>query len=430
MASRTRIEHLNDDVLYEIIGYLDVFDKIAVRQVCERFQCLIDEYPAKKMKNFTIDHTLDKRFKEIIRNVGKNFEALHLVSVSNTNRRDKLKNQLLSINKHCTKLSVLKVETRKFYASLPLNTSALPRMNFRNLSYLELKGVKFSADLDEQCAAAIENVEVLRFENVSKFSGQCLVQLKKLRSVQLVSCSDLLSCHLYDFFKTKPNLEDIEIVRCQHIDEILLNQIIKHLPAVQKVSIAFSFTASTNPSCLSALSGLRSLSLHNFRSYDLNRFIRSMAQCKELERWEIDGEDMKLYRLEEDVIEQLEKCSKLVDLSFVKCNFIRDDLLARLARALDINRFQLRDSWGFTPNGLMSFVQLSANLTFLAIKNCVIPRTATTEFANIRGKAEKSLLIDHDISCGFRAYEDADYDVYDDDNAYDCCCDSNSSDGE
>lgn len=427
------IMNLNDDVLYEIIKHLDVFDKISIRQVCQRFQYLIDDYPAKKMKNFIIDHTLDKRFGEIIKNVGKNFEALHLISVNNLNRRDKLKNQLQMINKYCTKLSVLKVETKQYYKTLPLNQAIFAKLNFRNLCYLELNGVKFSGDLDEQCASTFENIEILRLQNVTQFSGRSLINLTKLRSLQLISCPHLLPNHLYDFFKIKPNLIDIDIVRCQHIDEILLNEIIKYLPSIEKLSITFSFTASTNPCCLSALNELRSLNLHNFRSYNLNRFIRSMAAaCKKLEQWEIDGEDIKLYRLEEETIEQMEKCTKLIDLSFVKCNFISDDLLLRLAKALDINRFQLRDCWGFSTNGLMHFVQKSDNLIFLAIKNCVIPRTATTEFANIRGNQKKMLMIDHDINCGFRPYEDSDYDVYDDDNAYenDCYYDSNSSDGE
>lgn len=425
------IVHLNNDVLFQIMTYLDVFDKMAMRQVCQRFQFLIDDYSARKMKSFKIDHSLDKHYKEIIKHFGKNLDILHLVSVNNLNRIDKLKNQFQAINKYCTKLSVLKVETRKSYGIMPLSSSVMSKLSFNNLKYLELHNIKLQRDLE--FSSAFENIEVIKFENVANFSGHILGEMRKLTVLQLTACAQLKPNDLYDFFKINHLLKEIEINRCREIDEILINEIINNLLNIEKISVHFSFPASIDPSCLSTLTALRSLKLHNFCTYDVNRFIQRMSAIDSLEQWEINGENIKLFRLDGNAIEQLEKCTKLTDLSFVKCNFVNDELLLRLATKLDIKKFHLRDCWGFTTNGLMKLVQLSPHLTFLAIKNCTIPRIATIDIAN-SVLEPKLLTIDYDIDCGFRPYEAMDWgNNYDDDGdqyEYDWCCDSNSSDGE
>lgn len=430
LPTELTLNDLNGDVLFKILDNLDVIDWVAMSQVSHYMHDVVDEHAARKIKNFFIDHTHDKRFKEIIRNIGRHFSALHFISVNNLNRVGKLKHQLQLINKHCTKLTMLKVETRKSYASMPLSTSFLAKANFRALRYLELCNVKFDKDLDSTCAASFENIEMMRFDGVANFSGRCLMQLKQLTSLKLISCGQLLPHHLYDFFKTRPQLREIEVIRCRHIDEILINKIINNLSRIERISVLFSFTASINPACLSALGELRALSLHNFRPYNVNRYMKLLAENRMLEQWEINGEDVKVFRLDEETIERVEKCSRLVDLSFVKCNFITDDLLARISKALNLQKFQLRDCWGFSKAGLMNLVQSSPNLTFLAIKNCTIPRTATVDIANAVAQKD-SLKIDYDIDCGFRPLEDEDWNIDDDDTyEYDWYCDSNSSDGE
>lgn len=426
------IVHLNNDVLFKVIDYLDLFDKIALRKVCYRLQDVVDDYSSRKIKSFCIDHTLEKKFKDIVKNFGQNLDALHLISTNNLNRIDKLKNQFQLINKHCTKLSMLQIETKKFYAAMPLSISVLQKSHFEHLNYLEMRNIKFERDLDVSCAAAFENIEVLKFEAVANFSGRLLSHLKRLKVLQLTSCAQLKPNHLYDFFKTKPALREIEVIRCREIDEILINETINSLPTIEKISVIFSFAASIDPSCLRSLSELRSLTLHNFRTYDVNKFVKHISMgSTHLEHWEINGENIKMFRLDEEAIEHLERCKHLTALSFVKCNFVNDELLSRLAKALDLRRFELRDCWGFGTSGLMKLVQFSPNLSFLAIKNCTIPRTATVDIANVAAR-EKMLKIDYDIDCGFRPYEDIDWPHEDDDDMYeyDWYCDSNSSDGE
>lgn len=423
------IVHLNSDVLFKIIDYLDLFDKIALRKVCGRLQFVVDDYASRKIKSFCVDHTLEKRFKDIVKSFGHNLNALHLIS---TNRIDKLKNQFQLINKHCTKLSMLQIETKKYYTAMPLSISVLQKSHFQHLKYLEMRNIKFERDLDVSCAAALENVDVLKLESVANFSGRLLSHLKQLKVLHLTSCAQLRPNHLYDFFKTKPALCEIEVIRCRDIDEILINEIINNLPAIEKISVVFSFAASIDPSCLRTLSELRSLSLHNFRTYDVNKYVKHISMgSTRLEQWEINGEDIKMFRLDAETIEHLEKCKHLTALSFVKCNFVDDELLSRLAKALDIQRFELRDCWGFGTSGLIKLVECSPNLSFLAIKNCTIPRTATIDIANVAAR-EKMLKIDYDIDCGFRPYEDAGWSLEDDDDMYeyDWYCDSNSSDGE
>lgn len=426
------IVHLNSDVLFKILDYLDLLDKIALRKACSRLQFVVDDYASRKIKSLCIDQTLEKRFKDIVKNVGHNLDALHLISTNNLNRVDKLKNQFQFINKYCTKVSTLQIETKKFYAAMPLSIKVVQRSHFPHLNHLELRNVKFERDLDESCATAFENVEVLKFEGVTNFSGRLLSHLRRLNVLQLISCNQLKPNHLYDFFKAKPALREIEVSRCREIDEILINEIINHLPTIEKVSVSFSFAASIDPSCLRTLTELRSLRLNHFRTYGVNKFIKQIAlSCSHLEQWEINGENIKMFCLDEETIEHLEKCKKLTALSFVKCNFVTDELLSRLAKAMDIHRFELRDCWGFGTTGLMKLVQFSPNLTFLAIKNCTIPRTAAIDIANVVAR-EQMLKIDYDIDCGFRPYEDVDWAQEDDDNMYeyDWYCDSNSSDGE
>lgn len=426
------IVHLNNDVLFKIIDYVDLFDKIAMRKVCQRLQYVIDDYSSRKIKSFCIDQTLEKKFKDIVKSFGHNLTALHLISTNNLNRIDKLKNQFQLINKHCTKLSLLQIETKKFYAAMPLSITVLQKSHFQHLKYLEMRNIKFERDLDVSCAGAFENVEVLKFEGVANFSGRLLRHLKRLTQLQLTSCAQLKPHYLYDFFKTMPMLREIEVIRCREIDEILIYEIINNLPKIEKISVIFSFAASIDPSCLGVLSELRSLNLHNFRAYDVNKFVKQMAiGSTHLTHWEINGENIKLFRLDEETIEQLEKCKHLTALSFVKCNFVNDEFLLRVAKALDIRRFELRDCWGFGTSGLMKLVQFSPNLSFLAIKNCTIPRTVTIDIANVVAK-EKMLKIDYDIDCGFRPYEAIDWPMEHEDDMYeyDWCCDSNSSDGE
>lgn len=423
---------MNNDVLFRILDYLDLFDKIAMRKACGRLQSVVDEYSARKTKSVCIDHTLEKRFKDIVKHFGHNLDSLHLISTNNLNRVDKLKKEFQLINKHCTKVSKLQIETKKFYAAMPLSISVLQKSHFQHLIHLEMRNIKFERDLSASCAAAFENVEVLKFESVANFSGRLLTQLRRLKVLQLTSCAQLKPNHLYDFFKTKPALREIEVIRCREIDEILINEMINNLPSIEKISVTFSFAASIDPSCLRSLSELRSLSLHNFRTYDVNKFIKQMAMgSTRLQQWEINGENIKMFQLDEETVEHLEKCKHLEALSFHKCNFVNDELLSRLAKALDIHRFELRDCWGFGTNGLMKLVEFSPNLSFMAIKNCTIPRTATIEIANVVAR-ENMLKIDYDIDCGFRPYEDVDWPFEDDDDMYeyDWYCDSNSSDGE
>lgn len=426
------IVHLNNDVLFKILDYLDLFDKIAMRKVCCRLQFVVDDYSSRKIKSLCIDQALEKKFKDIVKNFGHNLDALHLISINNLNRVDKLKTQFQLINKHCTKLSMLQIETKKYYAAMPLSISVLQKSHFQHLKYLEMRNIKFERDLNVSCADAFQNVEVLKLEAVANFSGRLLNRLKRLKVLQLSACAQLKPNHLYDFFKTKPALCELEVIRCREIDEILIKEIINNLPAIEKLSVIFSFAASIDPSCLGTLSELRSLRLHNFRTYDVNKFLKHVSMgATGLEHWEINGENFKLFSLDEGTVEHLEKCKHLVSLSFIKCNFVNDELLSRLAKGLDIRRFELHDCWGFGTGGLTKLVQFSPNLSFLAIKNCTIPRSATIDIANVVAR-EKMLKIDYDIDCGFRPYEDVDWPHDDDDDMYehDWYCDSSSSDGE
>lgn len=63
-------EVLNDDVLLEILKYLNVMDIISYRQVCSRFESNADNHLARKCKQFHIDPSLDHKAKEIIKNLG------------------------------------------------------------------------------------------------------------------------------------------------------------------------------------------------------------------------------------------------------------------------------------------------------------------------------------------------------------------------
>lgn len=423
---------LNDDVLLEILKYLNVMDIISYRQVCPRFAENADSHLSRKVKQFHIDATLEHRSKEIIKHLGQHLKSLHLVSVHSNKRVDKLRRQIQLINKHCAQLTSLAIETRNWYGAMPLSASVVNKLHFEQLRYLELHNIKMEKDLE--LVPAFENVEVLKLNTIGNFSGQSLHGLNRLTVLHLNACGQLKPNYLYDFFKAKgETLKEILVHKCRDIDEIILNEIVANLPNIELVSLMFSSTASFDPATLHSLPNLKSLSLHNFQTYDVNCFIKLLATGNSLERWEINGENFKIYQLDSSATDKLERSTNLHELSFVKCNFVTDDLLFRLGRNLNLKKFSLQDCWGFTVNGLMKFVQLSRQLTYLSIRNCTILRSATIDIANmvLEDEERPNIQIDYDIDCGYRAftcdYYDEDFDDY---SPYDRYCDSDSSDAE
>lgn len=429
------LQQLNDDVLLETMKYLGVMDIVALRQTSERLEALSDNHLSRKVKRFHIDPKFDRKSKEIIRNLGQHLEALHLVSVCNPHRVDKLRQQIQLIHRHCTKLTSLIIETRNWYVAKSLNASVISRLQFEHLKHLELHNIRMDKDFD--LVPTFEHLETLKFDSITNFSGQSLVDLRKLKVLHLIDCAQLKPNHLYDFFKVQgESLREILIHKCRDIDEIILNEINSHLPNIEHISLAFSYAASFDPSSLHCLQNLKSLCLHNFKTYNVNRFINLLASKNTLEQWEINGENLKIYQLDGNAIDKLEKMHQLDELSFVKCNFVTDDLLLRLARNLNLKKFSVRDCWGFSVNGLMKFVQLSRKLTFLSIKNCTILRSATIDIANmvLEDEERPAIHIDYDIDCGYRPYVDDMYDDHYDSYNYSVnyggYCDSDCSDSE
>lgn len=425
---------LNDDVLLEILKYLNVLDIISYKQVCSRFESNADDHLSRKVKQFRIDAALDHKSKEIIKNLGSHLKSLHLVSVHSHKRVDKLHRQIQSINKHCKQLAALTIETRNWYGAMPLNATIINKLRFEQLKYLELHNIKMEKELD--LVPAFEHVEVLKLDSITNFSGQTLCGLNHLQALHLNSCGQLKPNHLYDFFKAKGKaLREIVVHKCRDIDEIILNEIVANLPNIELVSLMFSYTASFDPCKLHCLQNLKSLSLHNFQTYDVNRFIKLLATGDRLEKWEINGENFKIYQLDSSATDKLERSTNLSELSFVKCNFITDDMLYRLGRNLNLKKFSIQDCWGFTVNGLMKFVQFSRQLTYLSIRNCTILRTATIDIANmvLEDEERPAIHIDYDIDCGYRPFTG---DFYDEDyfeeeySPYDGYCDSDASDIE
>lgn len=427
------VEELNDDVLLETMKYLSLFDMIALRQTCQRFEWLADNHFLRKVKRFHIDPTHDGKSKEIIRHLGQHLETLHLISVCSPHRVEKLRKQIQLINKHCIKLKSLIIETRNWYVAKALNATVISKMQLDHLKHLELHNIRMDKDFD----LTFPNLESLKLESITNFSGQSLIDLRKLNILHLTGCAQLKPNHLYDFFKARGNtIRQILIHKCRDIDEIILNEIISYLPNIEVISLAFSYAASFDPSTLHCLQHLKSLCLHNFKTYNVNRFINLLASKNTLQRWEINGENLKIYQLDGAALDKLEKSQHLDELSFVKCNFVTDDLLLRLARNLCLKKFSVRDCWGFTVNGLMRFVQLSKKLTYLSIRNCTILRSATIDIANmvLEDEERSAIHIDYDIDCGYRPYEDDFYDDAYDSYNYSCnyggYCDSDSSDIE
>lgn len=419
---------LNDDVLLETMKHLHTFDVIALRQVCQRLQWLADDYLARKVKMFCIDAMLEHRFAEIIRNVGPHLETLHITSTGTPNRPHKLRQQLLGMNKYCKKLKQLTVEARRAHHTLPLSLTSLSKLYVEQLCYMDLRNIKIEKDFE--LATAFPNLEVLKLEAISNFSGQSLIGLHHLHTLHVSLCAQLKPNYLYDFFKAKGDaLKELLVHKCVEIDEIILNQINLYLPNIELISLIFSCPASFDPGALHALQALRELSLHNFRVYDVNRFVERIAVNNRLERWEINSENAKIYQLDRAAISQLERCNRLQNLAFVKCNFVTDDLLLRLAKTLQLKQFHLNDCWGFSAAGLRKFVQISKHLIYLSIHNCVILKSATVDIANAVLEDEERLpiQIDYDIDCGYQY--SSDYDDSDG-NYYDGYCDSDESDIE
>lgn len=422
-------EILNDDVLLEILKYLNVMDIISYRQVCSRFELNADDHLSRKLKKFRIDKMLDHKSEEIITNLGQHLKSLHLVSVHSYKRIDKLRRQIQLINKHCNQLTSLKIETRNWYGAMPLSASMINKLYFECLKYLELQNIKLEKDLE--LIPAFENVQVLKLNSIGNFTGQSLIGMNHLTALHLNSCGQLKPNYLYDFFKMKgKTLKEISIHKCRDIDEIILNEIVANLPNIELVSLTFSYKASFDPSTLHSLQNLKSLSLHNFQMYDVNRFIKLLATGNNMERWEINGENFKIYQLDSSAVDKLERSNNLNELSFVKCNFITDELLLRLGRNLNLKKFSLHDCWGFTVNSLIKFVQFSRQLTYLSIRNCTILKSATIDIANmvLEDEERSAIHIDYDIDCGYRPFT-CDYydDAYDEEySPYDDYCDSDS----
>lgn len=419
-------EVLNDDVLLEILKYLNVMDIISYRQVCPRFELNADDHLSRKMKKFRVDQKLDHKSEEIIKHLGQHLKSLHLVSVHSNKRVDKLRRQIQLINKHCSQLTSLTIETRNWYGAMPFSASVINKLHFERLRYLELHNIRMEKDLELQ--PAFENIEVLKLNSIGNFTGQSLIGMNHLTALHLNSCGQLNPNHLYDFFKAKgTTLKEISVHKCRDIDEIILNEIIANLPNIELVSLMFSYTASFDPSTLHSLLNLKSLSVHNFHTYDVNRFIKLLATGNNLKRWEINGENFKIYQLDSNATDKLERSNNLCELSFVKCNFITDELLLRLGRNLNLKKFSLHDCWGFTVNGLKQFVQFSTQLTYLSIRNCTILRSATIDIANmvLEDEERPAIHIDYDIDCGYRPFTCEFYDdTYDDYSPYDGYCDS------
>lgn len=401
------LNDLNNDVLYNVIDFLSVFDKINLRKVCRRLRSIVDIHSARKLKTFYINAPLDKHFDDIIQNFGMHLNDLRLVLINN--RLNKLNEQMQWINEYCEKLSSLKLEARAFRGSMCLDRTLVALQFFSHLTHLKLTNIQIK---DESEFQHFSNFEVLKLENVANFTGCSLLHMKRLRVLDLRLCNDLNLDNLVKLFQNDRSLKELSLIKCHEVDGLSFEEIVKEIPQIERLSIHFFWPSAHNPNILKRLENLVSLKIHNLKvSCDMNSYIEDIAANKQLESWEINGENMIFTNLNPTALELLGNCTSLNYLSFVNGHFITDSLLIALGKNLRLKKFSLDNCSGFSANGLLAFSTYSKDLVYLGITNCLVPQSITQDIEHAVAALlpPQKITIFYDINCGFRPYEGSDW---------------------
>lgn len=223
------ITQLNNNVLLEILTWLDIFDAINFFSTCKRMQILEDIY-SKRFAKFdfrTIErHMSLVEINRVLHLVGKSLTKLDILTNIKTNFLNGTK-IIKAVQKQCDNLQELNL-TLPYFAVLK---HALPD----GLNSLSITGYELENDsiAEKYLIGSRHSLETFRMFDMMNLNGSFLDKFLNLQQLELENCKILNQENLVNCCRQNKTLRTLKILSCPQINENLLQEIGTVLPLLE-----------------------------------------------------------------------------------------------------------------------------------------------------------------------------------------------------
>lgn len=370
------ITQLNDDVLLEILSWVNVFDGINFINSCHRMNALSELY-AKKFANFDFSSTeKDLSLKEAN-------QLLHLIGKSLTKldtSKMKLKcldgNAMMkAITKQCLKLQELNI-TLPYCMMLQ---QPLPG----GLKSLSIYSCELESDsiAEQVLKRSWKSLQTLRMFDMAQLNGSFLEKFQNVTELQLENFATLSLNNLVNFFKQNKTLRILTIRSCTLINESVIPRICALLPELEILNLDVFSKASKSP-CgpLNKLKNLKVLRMQYFgtdSTYFTNSMISKISTNKCLQELYINGTN----NLTQESIQSLSTMN-LQKLEFFNCLFVDKKFLLMIADMFKLIEVSFTMIKNLDDDALLAFAVKTSTLNRLNILLCPVSLAVKTVIAS------------------------------------------------
>lgn len=371
------ITELNDDVLLEILTWVNVTDSINFINSCHRMQSLSDMY-AKKFSNYDFT-SMDKHMS--LKEVN---HLLHIIGKSLT-KLDTSKMQLnfydgnaivKAITKQCRKLQELTIDL-PYYMML---REPLPG----GLKSLSLYSCELESDAisEKLFKGSWKSLQTLRMFDMMYLKGSFLEKFQALQELELENFPALIQSNLVNCLRQNKTLRSLTIRSCPLINEGSVARISTFLTDLEVLKLdIFSKSIKTSLGALNKLENLQILRLEfigtDSTSFE-NSLISTISANKSLKELFINGAK----KLTANSIKELFSMKNLQKLEFSDCLFVDKQFLLMLGDAIPLTEVIFSRIQHLTDDALLAFAVKTHSLERLHILLCPVSLKVKTEIAN------------------------------------------------
>lgn len=376
ISEGTQITQLNDDVLLEILTWINVTDGINFINSCHRMQTLSELY-SKRYANYdfaTMDKFLSlKEANQLLHVIGKSLTKLD-TSKMKLNCHDG--NAIVkAITKQCRKLQELNIALPYFM----MLQQPLPG-GLKSLSI-------YTCDLENDSAAekllqgSWKSLQTLRMFDMALINGKFLEKFENLQELRLENCPTLIQNNLVNCFRQNKTVRILTIRSCPLITESTIPRICALLPELEVLNLDI-FSNANKSSCgpLNKLENLKVLRVHYYgadTTFFINSLISSVSTNKCLQELYINGAN----KLTPDSIQNMLAMKNLQKLHFFDCFFVDKKFLLAIGEVLPLTEVSFTLIKHLNDDALLAFAVKTSTLERLHVTLCHVSLEVKTEIA-------------------------------------------------
>lgn len=370
---------LNDDCLFEIFEYLNVVDLCTVADVCDRLKQSAQVYFSRFIKNLDLRQNMFHRpdfpgwkfliMPDILRNFGAGIEKFADRSARKYQKETLalLSSQYDEVLTHLT-LSEYDMTDEVAWIIRPL----LQRLQTLSINF----SFGFSKLLLESLADWAPELRELEFGYVSDSFHVYEAQydglhrsFSKLEKISFLYNHFVRTEDIYEILMRNPQLKQVEIFRCKHVNHCILPVIAEHAPQIEHLMFVEDDSSPINSACFGQFLNLNSLSLsctNNILSV-LREIGLTNMPLRHLRLY-----DLNLYndRMADRFADEISKLTKLEKLDLLLARELNAVHILKICRNLtEIAEIYLEADFSMNAADLLNLIRNAKKLKMLALFN-------------------------------------------------------------